>query len=104
MAKIEDKVLEKLYGKLVCEQEISFQDTKFFGDSEKRVIKFKIYDGFAYCEDFEGEELFLTYPKLEFINSCREMAQAVREFLSIPDTEKIGVVDIVQSYCTLCKV
>lgn len=104
MAKIEEKFIEKMYGKLICEQPISFVDTEFFGDNKKRVIPFKIYNGFAYCEDYNGQELFLTYPKTEFIDTCKEMAQSIREFMGLGDEEKISVVDIVQSYCQLGKI
>lgn len=104
MAQIEDNVLEKLYGKLVCEQPIRFQDTEFFGDNKKRTINFKIYDGFAYCPDYNGEELFLTYPKLDFVNTCKEMSSSVRDFMGLNDSDKICVTDIVQSYCDIHRI
>lgn len=104
MAKLTDEEIEKMgYGKLVCEQPIRFQDTKFFGDNAKRIINFKIFDGFAYCEDFEGQELYLTYPKLEFVQACAEMQTAIKTYMSLDKHDKIGIVDILQSYCTLHK-
>ena len=92
MAKIDSDVLVKMYGNLICPQPIRFQDTEFFGDDAKRVIEFDIYDGFAYCEDFEGRELFLTYPRIDFVNTCKEMAQSIREFMGLDDNEKINEV------------
>lgn len=101
MSKIENSVLEKQYGKLITTQVISFQDKDFFGDEGKHIIEFDIYDGFAYCGDYEGRELFLTYPKLDFVNSCNEMKTSIKEFMGLNDTDPITVTDILQSYCTI---
>ena len=102
--KFTEEELTKIYGKMVCEQPIRFQDSKVFGDNKKYVINFKIFDGFAYCEDFNGDEYYLTYPKIDFLNSCNEMQQAIRTYMGLNESDKIGVVDILQSYCSLHKI
>lgn len=99
MSKIEENVLEKLYGKKVSTQTIQFQDKEFFGDNKKHSMSFDVYDGFAYCEDYKGREYVLSYPKLDFITSIKQMENAVREFMGLNDTDKICVTDVLQSYC-----
>lgn len=104
MSRIKQEELEKQYGKLVCNQVIRIQDTKFFGDSNARTVEFEMYDGFAYCPDFDGEELFLTYPRLDFVKSCDTMANSIRNFMGLNPNDEITIADIVHSYCEVGKI
>lgn len=101
--RIEQSILEKIYGKMICAQPINF-NKKLFDDNKSKTIDFEIYDGFAYCPDFKGSEYCMTYPKVEFINSCKEMQTAVRDFMGLHDDEKVTATDILQSYCDLIKI
>lgn len=97
--------LEKLYGKVVVEnQMVKFKDEKFFGDKEVHEIPFDVYDGFAYCEDYNGEELFLSYPKMIFLKDFKEIETVIRQFADINDKDAVTVVDILHSYCSLNRI
>ncbi len=103
MSKIEKSVLENLYGKYIATESISIQD-EVFGDDKKHTLKFDIYDGFAYCENYKGDEYCMTYPKKEFINLTKEMAQAVREYVGLKDEDPVQVIDILLAYNTIYKI
>lgn len=105
MGKISQKHLEGLYKPLICTQTIQIDDNEaLFGDKKKRVMKFDIYDGFAYCADYKGEEYYMIYPQLDFIKISKEMSQAVKEYVGLKDTDPIQVTDILTSYNTLYRV
>lgn len=95
---LQEHIEKALKEKLVTTQVIRFKDKEFFGDNKNHDIKFEIYDGFAYAPE---EGYILTYPKLEFVNLCSEMKEAVRNFMGLNESETIGVVDVLQSYCTI---
>lgn len=101
--RIDDSILEKIYGKKICTQAIKFEGD-IFEDNVERTIEFDVYDGFAYCGDFEGSEYYMAYPKIEFINSVKDMQNAVKDFMGLKDTEPITATDILQSYSDLHKI
>lgn len=101
--RFDDSILEKIYGKKLSTQAISFEGD-IFDDGVARTIEFDIYDGFAYCGDFEGSEYFMAYPKIDFINSVKDMQKAVRDFMGLNDNEPITATDILQSYSDLRKI
>lgn len=106
MERIPQEYIEKaLKGKkMVCKQTVRFQDKDFFGNNHRHTIEFEIYDGFAYCANFRGQELFLTYPMEEFVHLCTDMEESIRNFMGLDSTEKVLTTDILQSYCELHKI
>ena len=65
--------LEKMtQTKYVCTQKLKLSDN-IFGDNKKRIMEFDIFDGFAYCADFEGKEYFMKYPKKDFVKLSKEV-------------------------------
>lgn len=103
-----EEFIAKIYGKVVIKgQEMKFVDTeseKIFGDNKEHILHFDLYDGFGYCADYEGEEYYLTYPTLDFVNKCPDVEQSIKEFCALKDEDEITVFDIVKSYCELRKV
>lgn len=100
---IATKDLESLYGQRICTQVIKFTD-ELFGDERPRSLQFDIYDGFAYCGNFEGEEYYMIYPRKEFINISIDMKQAIKEFMGLNDGDEIKITDILITYNTLYKI
>ena len=101
MSKITREDLEKFYGKVICTQIVNVND--FYKDEneicdKKEDMVFDVYDGIAYCSDYKGKEYIMTFPKLEFIKNCKEMANNIREHLSLNDDDTITASNIMQCY------
>lgn len=96
MNRISQNDLEKMYGKIVETKSLSI-----VGFDEKP--KFEIYDGFAYCPDYNGEEYVLTYPKLSFVEDSDDMQKHIKQYLNLEDETKITVLDILQTFNKLYK-
>ena len=93
--------LEKMnQTKYVCTQKLKLTDN-LFGDKKQRIMEFDIFDGFAYCANFENKEYIMTYPRKEFIKLSKDMEQGIREFLNLEDNEVITETHILQTYNTL---
>ena len=91
MSRIKKEDLEKMYGKMV--EEIDLTILGFNGK-----MHFEIYDGLAYCENFKGDEYVMKYPKLEFIEDSIEMQDEIRKYLDMDDKSKISVLDVLQTF------
>ena len=93
MEQINISALERstMYGKAIEERELSI-----YGFKGK--MKFTIFDGFAYCPDFNGKEYTLTFPKLEFIEDSIDMQKQIREKLNLDDSDKISALSILQVF------
>lgn len=89
MERIPKKDIEKLYGKIVEERYLTIQGLG--------KLHFEIYDGFAYCPNFNGHEYTIKYPKLDFIEKSIEMQERIRKYLSLNKDEKISVIDVLQT-------
>lgn len=70
MAKIEQRDIEKLFGRKIATYDIRFPNYK-------APLKFDLYDGFAYCENYNGHEYTLDYPKLELVKQAKELSDDV---------------------------
>lgn len=93
--------LEKMtQTKYVCTQKLKLSDN-LFGDNKKRVMEFDIFDGFAYCGDFEGKEYFMKFPKKEFVKLSKDMDKGVRDFLDIDEHQPLTETNILVAYNTL---
>lgn len=91
MKRIKREDLEKMYGKMVNEKNLSV-----YGFKGK--MHFEIYDGLAYCENYNGDEYVLKYPKLEFIEDSVEMQDTIRKYLKLDGNAKISVLDVLQTF------
>lgn len=92
--------LEKMnQTKYVCTQKLKLSDN-LFGDNKKRIIEFDIFDGFAYGI-FEGRELYMKFPRKEFINVAPNMQNEIREYCNLDEKEPITESHILITYSTL---
>ena len=98
-----NEIWAKIYGKLVSTENIEF-DKDMLGTDENIIMRFDIYDGFAYCADFNGKEYGLSYPTLNFIKSCKIMLNSAKDFMGLHEEDDISVTDILQSYGSLFKI
>lgn len=96
MGRIIQEDLEKMYGDMVEERDLSI-----FGFKGK--MHFEIYDGLAYCQNFNGDEYVMKYPKLEFINDSIEMQDEIRKYLKLDQNAKISVIEVLQTFNELDK-
>ena len=93
--------LEKMtQTKYVCTQRMKLSDN-IFGDNKKRIMEFDIFDGFAYCANFEGKEYFMKYPKKDFVKISKEMEKGVRDFLELDEHQPLTETNILVTYNTL---
>lgn len=72
------------------------------GDNKKHIMEFDIFDGFAYCADYNGKEYYMTFPKKEFIKLSKDMEKSAREYLSLDEHEPLTEQHLLASYNTLC--
>ena len=86
--------------KYVCTQRMKLSDN-IFGDNKKRIMEFDIFDGFAYCANFEGKEYFMKYPKKDFVKISKEMEKGVRDFLELDEHQPLTETNILVTYNTL---
>ena len=101
MGRISILYLEKMtQTKYVCTQRMKLSDN-IFGDNKKRIMEFDIFDGFAYCANFEGKEYFMKYPKKDFVKISKDMDKGVREFLELDEHQPLTETNILVTYNTL---
>jgi hypothetical protein len=86
--------------KYVCTQRMKLSDN-IFGDNKKRIMEFDIFDGFAYCANFEGKEYFMKYPKKDFVKLSKDMDKGVRDFLELDEHQPLTETNILVTYNTL---
>jgi len=92
MERIKREDLEKMYGKLIEEKDLSI-----FGIKKK--FHFEIYDGFAYCpKSDDGKEYTIKFPQLSFINDSVEMQEQIKEKLNLGEDDKISALDVLQVF------
>lgn len=102
MAKIERATLEKLYGNIICTQEISIIDEEKFNDKKTHNLIFDVYDGIAYCENYKGKEYILEYPKKSFVKDMNKtLLQEVKKYNNLNEEDDITVSDIMAAFGVL---
>lgn len=102
MERIDIKDLETMSkSKYVCTSEIGLVDKKVFGDEEEHILTVDVFDGLAYCPDYNGKEYWLSFPKKSFVTSFDEMEKTVRAFHELSDDEEITEVHIMAAYSSL---
>lgn len=83
--------LELMYGKLITEKDFTILGFK-------KKLHFEVYDGFAYCENYYGNEYCLMYPKVEFVNKSNEIQDKIREYMGMDKDEQITIFEILQTF------
>lgn len=73
---------------------------KSLGDEKKHTIVVDVFDGMAYCHNYKGKELLLTYPRLSFVTKT-DLANKVRTSLGYDDKQPITIVDVMVTCFTL---
>ena len=103
MKRLSIEEIEKMTNsKLVSTQVIEICDP-IFNDEKKHSLKFDIFDGFAYCANYKGEEYWMDFPKKSFIKKAKAMEDAIREYTSLGEDAEITEKEIMISYNTLYK-
>lgn len=93
--------LEKMtQTRYVCTQKIKLADN-ILGDTNKHILEFDIFDGFAYCPDYNGKEYYMIFPKKEFIALSKDMEKNARDYLQLDEHEPLKVEHLLASYNTL---
>lgn len=101
MARIPIADLEKMVqSKYVCTMKIKLSD-EILGDNKKHIMEFDIFDGFAYCADYNGKEYYMTFPKKEFVKLSKEIEKSAREYLSLDEHTPLTEQHLLASYNTL---
>lgn len=101
--KIKKEELEKMYGKCVATMSFSIDD-EIFTDGKVHTLIFDIYDGFAYCADYQGDEYIMQYPQLAFIKVSDKMSDMIREFNEMEATQAITPIEVINTYGKLYKI
>ena len=91
MVKDESKIWEKLCGKFIGEEKLTIEGFK-------SQIPFKIYDGFAYCPNYRGNEYCMKFPKIEFVNKSSEMQDEIRRYMKMGENDDITIYEIMQTF------
>ena len=89
--RIPKEYLEKWYGKLIAEKDFTILGFK-------KKLHFEVFDGFAYCENYYGNEYTLSFPQVEFVNKSSEIQDKIREYLGMKEDEQITIFEILQSF------
>lgn len=84
----------------ICTQRIKLAD-KILGDNKKHILEFDIFDGFAYCADYQGKEYYMIFPQKDFVKLSKEIEKNAREFLSLDEHEPLKEEHLLASYNTL---
>lgn len=93
--------LEKMMQtKYVCTQKIKLADN-ILGDTKKHILEFDIFDGFAYCPDYQGKEYYMVFPKKDFIKLSKNIEKTAREYLNLDEHEPLKEEHLLASYNTL---
>ncbi len=91
MERIAKETIEKLYGKIVDTRDLSIEGFK-------RKMHFELYDGFGYCENFQGHEYILKYPKMAFVKCSIEAQSAIRQLLGYDKDKELTILDVLQRF------
>ena len=95
--------LEKMYGK--CISTVSFSiDDEIFKDGKVHTLTFDVYDGFAYCPDYNGEEYIMQYPQIAFIKVSDKMSEMIREYNEMEKDAQITPLEVINTYGKLYKI
>jgi hypothetical protein len=96
MERIKKEDLELMYGKMIAEKQLTI-----LGFEDK--LNFEIYDGFAYCPDYKGDEYCMKYPMIEIVNKSTEMQGVIRKYMGLEESDDISVLEILQTFNEMSK-
>lgn len=101
MSRISISDLEKMtQANYVCTMKIKLADD-ILGDNKKHIMEFDIFDGFAYCADYNGKEYYMMFPKKEFIKLSKDMEKEARDYLSLDEHAPLEEKELLATYNTL---
>lgn len=83
--------------KFVSKQRIKLSDP-IFGDDEKHVLDFDLFDGFAVCPNYKGKMYIMEYPKLEFMKIAKNIEQNAREYLELDEHTPLTIEHCLMAY------
>lgn len=89
--------LSKIYGKVFVTTEITMVDDAL-GDNEEHTLTFDVWDGFAYCYDYEGHEYCLYFPQRKLISMSTDMQNNIRNYVGLSKETIIDPIHILQTY------
>ena len=93
------KDIEKIHNtKYVGTHQINGITIDHFGKDSKHNIIFDIFDGIAYCADYRGEEIILSYPKLDFLKEAKSMRDSIIKNLNLNEDDEITPLNVVATY------
>lgn len=100
--RISIKDLENMtHSRFVQTRKLAFIDEEVFGDTKKHVMECDIFDGLAYCPNYQGKEYWIEYPKVSFFKFAHSMAKKVREYNKLEDGAEITPIHSLNSYASL---
>ena len=71
------------------------------GDTKNHVMEFDIFDGFAYCANYKGQEYYMEFPQKSFIKLMKEMEDEVRDYLDLTSDTEVNEIHLLSAYNTL---
>ena len=80
--------------------EICGIEDELLGEGKHNMI-FDIFDGFAYCPEYNGKEYYMEYPKLELIKDADVMQRSIRDSIGLSEDEEITIQHILSVYYQL---
>lgn len=92
---------KNMFGELLMNIDVEFIDQEVFGDKQTHTLNFDVWDGYAYCYDYEGKEYEMTYPKKSLINLSPEMTKTIKTNCELGDDDKIEIIHILTTYNVL---
>lgn len=95
MSKDIEKILEKMYGKLVTRARINL------GHGQEP-IPFDIYDGYATCENHNGHKYDILFPMMKIVKGSPAFEKAIMNYVGGIESEKaISSVHVMITFPTL---
>lgn len=103
--RIVDAVLQQqlanLYGNPIAVQIVEITNEKVFGTKKPQILVFDIFDGFAYCYEYNGKEYAMKYPTIDFIKKSKEFTDNILNGKENAKIEYITVQDVIRTYGAL---
>jgi len=91
MERIPQVALEHLFGKMIEERPLEIVGFK-------KPVPFEIYDGYAYCADYNGNEYAIDYPLASLIEKSKELQKDIRDWVGLEEEATITIYDIIQTF------
>ena len=90
-----EKILEKMYGKVVARAKVNL------GQGQEPV-PFDIYDGYATCENHNGHKYDILFPMMKIVKGSKAFEDAIMNYVGGLESEKaIAPVQVMITFPTL---